>query len=150
MANPFLVLGGIAVGIITATFGVLAVPGWVASAQDASAKNDISQISIGQAASLSTTGKVQTSVANINLDAKVGVTVTTQAAPTKIFIDTNSETTGANQNKDYLVVVRSESGKYFARLNGGPIVEGTDSASLSTAIGTRPANITLPLAAFFA
>lgn len=28
MANPFLVLGGIAVGIITATFGILQVPGW--------------------------------------------------------------------------------------------------------------------------
>ena len=56
MANPFLVLGGIAVGIVTATFGVLAVPGWVASAQDAATSSDLSLIANAQAASASKNG----------------------------------------------------------------------------------------------
>ncbi|SDH56058.1 hypothetical protein [Microbacterium sp. 77mftsu3.1] len=56
MANPFLVLGGIAVGIITAAFGVLAVPGWVAAAQDASATNDLASIALAQSAAASSRG----------------------------------------------------------------------------------------------
>ena len=117
MANPFLVLGGIAVGIITATFGVLAVPGWVASAQDASAKNDISQISIGQAASLSTTGYVKDTVANINGDGKVGVTVTTQAAAADVRVYPITATNA----KQYIVIVKSASNTLWGRQDGGPI-----------------------------
>ena len=155
MANPFLVLGGIAVGIVTAAFGILQVPGWVASAQDASAKNDLAQIAIGQAASLSATGYAKGSIngtapTGINTDPAVGVTVTTQSPAARIHIDTNSESAAPNTNKDYVIVVRSASGKYFARLNGGPIAEGTNLATLTSAIGTLPANVTLPGAAFFA
>jgi len=54
MANPFLVLGGIAVGIITATVGVLTVPGWVADAQDAAAMNDLGNIRAAMATAAST------------------------------------------------------------------------------------------------
>ncbi|SDH42460.1 hypothetical protein [Microbacterium sp. 77mftsu3.1] len=57
MASPFLVLGGIAVGIITAAFGVLAVPGWVASAQDASAINELSNLRDAQAVTINETGR---------------------------------------------------------------------------------------------
>lgn len=56
MANPFLVLGGIAVGVVTAAFGVLQVPGWVASAQDAAAINDLANIRDSQAVLRSTNG----------------------------------------------------------------------------------------------
>lgn len=56
MANPFLVLGGIAVGLVTATFGVLQVPGWVASAQDAAAINDLSNLNQAQAVHLASGG----------------------------------------------------------------------------------------------
>jgi len=54
MANPFLVLGGIAVGIITATVGVLTVPGWVADAQDAAAYSDLRNIRSAMANAAST------------------------------------------------------------------------------------------------
>jgi len=56
------VLGGIAVGIITAAFGVLAVPGWVESAQDASTMNDLANVRIAQAATVSDTGKYASSL----------------------------------------------------------------------------------------
>ncbi|SDH51052.1 hypothetical protein [Microbacterium sp. 77mftsu3.1] len=114
MANPFLVLGGIAVGIITAAFGVLAVPGWVASAQDASAKNDIAQITIGQSASLSATGAPKATIAAINSDGRVGVSITTQAT-----IDADART--AVNGQDFATAVKSASGKVFIRMGGGPI-----------------------------
>ena len=63
MANPFLVLGGIAVGIITATFGVLSVPGWVESAQDAAAVNDLSNLRAAQAKHAAETGSYASDLA---------------------------------------------------------------------------------------
>ena len=136
MANPFLVLGGIAVGIVTAAFGILQVPGWVASAQDASAKNDIAQISIGQAASLSATGLAKGSIngtapTGINTDPAVGVTVTTQATA-----DTNARTYASANSKNYIVVVRSASGAFWARGDGGQIVK------LAASVTAMPADYT--------
>jgi hypothetical protein len=127
MANPFLVLGGIAIGIITAAFGVLAVPGWVASAQDASATNDISQVTIGQAASLSTTGQAKATVAAINSDAKVGVKITTDNEPT---------ITVSADGKHYAVVVVSKSGKAFFRVDSGKIEERATAALATTDAAT--------------
>lgn len=126
MANPFLVLGGIAVGVVTAAFGILQVPGWVSSAQDASAKNDISQVSILQSASLSQVGIAQTSIdpsqAVDNKGAKVdlGVDVSTGASDSQI------ELTRTADKKHYAVVVESESGKAFSRVDGGEIKEHAD------------------------
>ncbi|WP_431796562.1 hypothetical protein [Microbacterium enclense] len=48
MANPFLVLGGIAVGIVAATFGILQVPGWIGTAQDVAAVNDLAQVYVAR------------------------------------------------------------------------------------------------------
>lgn len=50
MANPFLVLGGVAVGVITAGIGVLQVPGWIDSANDSAVRNDLSQVALSQEA----------------------------------------------------------------------------------------------------
>lgn len=50
MANPFLVLGGVAVGVITAGIGVLQVPGWIDSANDSAVQNDLAQIALSQEA----------------------------------------------------------------------------------------------------
>lgn len=50
MANPFLVLGGVAVGVVTAGIGIMQVPGWIDSANDSAARSDLSQIAIGQEA----------------------------------------------------------------------------------------------------
>jgi len=56
LANPFLVLGGIAVGVITAAFGLMQVPGWIAGAQNAAAANDLAAIRTAQAASMNLNG----------------------------------------------------------------------------------------------
>jgi hypothetical protein len=124
MANPFLVLGGIAVGIVTAGFGILQVPGWIASAQDASAKNDIAQVSIGQAAALSIEGFAKESVTEINAaEDTLGVQITTDRT---VNIETSDD------KKHYSAVVESESGKAFFRIDGGDIVE-RDSLATATA-----------------
>lgn len=128
MANPFLVLGGIAVGVVTAAFGILQVPGWVSSAQDASAKNDIAQVSILQSASLSQEGVAQASLSNTT-DANgtavdLGVDVSTQNTP---------EIAVSADRKSYAVVVESESGNAFLRVNGGAIQPFDSAAAAKTA-----------------
>lgn len=128
MANPFLVLGGIAVGIITAAFGVLSVPGWVASAQDASARNDISSIAAIQAALVSATGQYATSAAG--LDSAEGIDYTAGTAR-PAFVAAN------DTRKNWLGVVQSESGQYFARLSHtATIGSGATPAAAVTAAGT--------------
>lgn len=56
MANPFLVLGGVAVGVITAGIGVLQVPGWIDSANDSAVTNDLSQIALSEEAAITVIG----------------------------------------------------------------------------------------------
>lgn len=132
MANPFLVLGGIAVGLVTATFGVLQVPGWVASAQDASAKNDVAQVSIYESASLSKTGVAQASLTTAvdaqNQPVDLGVDVSTSASADDVDILVNS-----TNNKEYAVLVKSESGNSFLRVDGGKIIEIQKGATLDAA-----------------
>lgn len=136
MANPFLVLGGIAVGIVTAGFGILQVPGWVASAQDASAKNDIAQVSILQSASLSQTGYAQSDLADAAAIKDLGVDVSTQATGDEIVMVTSTD------KKHYSVVIESESGKAFSRVDGGTIKEHADKAAATTAAAQELAAIT--------
>lgn len=57
MANPFLVLGGVAVGVITAGIGALQVPGWVNSANDSAAISDLSQVALAQESAATHTGR---------------------------------------------------------------------------------------------
>ncbi len=57
MANPFLVLGGVVLGIVTAGFGIAQVPGWIGAAQDGAAQNDIDQVKMAQASSITQTGR---------------------------------------------------------------------------------------------
>lgn len=126
MANPFLVLGGIAVGIITAGFGILQVPGWVASAQDASAQNDIAQVSILQSASLSKLGVVQADIENT-------VDAANQPVDLGVIATTDNEPKVAVNGKSYAVVVESKSGKAFLRVDGGAITEHATVAAAKTA-----------------
>jgi len=114
MANPFLVLGGVAVGVITAGVGVLQVPGWIASAQDASAKNDIEQVTIAEAAAMTVNGEYEASIADLNA-AGTGTKVTqSNGVEVEIAVDGDS----------YIVVTKSASGKFFARIDGGKIGSG--------------------------
>lgn len=126
MANPFLVLGGIAVGIVTATFGVLQVPGWVASAQDAAAVNDLASIASAQAASASIEGKyagtleaLQTDELGMKFDLSGGVTLShLQVTP---------------DNNGWCAIVQSGSGKYFAASEAVKIGEAAATPALAAA-----------------
>ncbi|CAN3702021.1 hypothetical protein MMX123_02026 [Microbacterium sp. MM2322] len=68
MAHLFLVLGGIAIGLVTAGVGVVTIPGWVASAQDASAVNDPSNVKGAQSATASSIGSYATSAELASID----------------------------------------------------------------------------------
>ena len=112
MANPFLVLGGIAVGIVTAAFGVLQVPGWVASAQDASAINDLSIIRDAQAAEASSDGKYAPTLEA--LAASDNGTTFVLSSEDRIELLTVDA-----QRSKWCGVAQSESGRYVAGSNYG-------------------------------
>lgn len=112
MANPFLVLGGIAVGIVVATFGVLQVPGWVASAQDAAAINDLSVIRDAQAAEASNKGRYAPSLTDLSV-ASNGATFTLSSED-RIELLTVDDT-----QSRWCGVAKSDSGRYFASSNEG-------------------------------
>ncbi|EPD84293.1 MULTISPECIES: hypothetical protein [Microbacterium] len=57
MANPFLVLGGVAVGVVTAGIGVLQVPGWIDAANDSAVMSDLTQVSLAQESASTSAGK---------------------------------------------------------------------------------------------
>ena len=104
MANPFLVLGGIAVGIITATFGVLQVPGWVSAAHDASVMNDLAGVKSAQASVGSVSGRYFASLDDPALDGS-GLKLTTGASARSLEIFT---TDGA-----WCAISESQSGAFF-------------------------------------
>lgn len=138
MANPFLVLGGIAVGIIAAGFGILQVPGWVASAQDAAAVNDLSSAAITEAALASTSGNYHPSSVLADKAAEAGVNFSLSNGVTLCV------TTSAN-GKDYAAVARSASGSFFARTTNVPRAEsGATPAEALTNAGGLPAGVSLP------
>ena len=134
MANPFLVLGGVVLGIVTAGFGIAQVPGWIASAQDGAAQNDIDQVKMSEASSITQSGNALASISALNT-AGTGVTIQ-QSTGVKVGISIN--------NSDYVVVTQSASGKYFASINGGKIGSGTTIALAVTAAGTLPTGLTAP------
>lgn len=139
MANPFLVLGGIAVGIVVASFGVLQVPGWVASAQDAAAINDLSNLNQAQAVHRSTAGTFTAEITTLSGGSEASeivseTPVVTLAMP-EMALSANEyglsfqlsagvklAHLGVNQSGDaYCAVVRSASGNYFASTNSRSI-----------------------------
>lgn len=150
MANPFLVLGGIAVGLVVATFGVLQVPGWVASAQDAAAVNDLSNIRDAQMIHRSTAGTFTTDLSTLGgkVTADAGtLTVTTLALGEGVASDAEllaaanvndgmqfSLSNGVKLNHidingagdAFCVVLQSASGRYFGASENAAILKGTE------------------------
>lgn len=108
MANAFLVLGGIAVGIVTATFGILQVPGWVAAAQDAAAINDLSGIRAVQATAVSETGKYIVDAWDLTAGSN-GAKLTMSSGGELVSLRTIQD--------DWCTTVRSGSGSYIAVSN---------------------------------
>ncbi|SDH43730.1 hypothetical protein, partial [Microbacterium sp. 77mftsu3.1] len=133
MANPFLVLGGIAVGIITAAFGVLAVPGWVASAQDASTVNDLSSIRIAQSAAASQHGTYFDDIAELTAGGS-GVVATLSRGTDLLGLATDGD-------KAWCAAAQSESGGFFAVSGSGiDTTRHDDAAQAMTAAGCRRAS----------
>lgn len=139
MANPFLVLGGIAVGIVVATFGVLQVPGWVRSAQDAAALNDLAQASIAQAAAVSISGDALGSLDELDSRPELGISVTPSSGVCTVTSAAGSEWIAASSHENV--------GTWHARINGGRIAEGGTIAEAVTAAGGAPSGVSLPDAA---
>lgn len=107
MANPFLVLGGIAVGVVVATFGVLQVPGWVTSAQDAAATDDLANIRTAQALAISNPDDPSfvtdfDSLRSGHFGLQFGLSQNTELT----FLDANEDS--------WCAVVKSGSGEYLA------------------------------------
>lgn len=128
MANPFLVLGGVAVSVITAGIGLLAVPGWVNNANDAAARNDIAQITAAQSAALTERGGYVASVASLS----GGEFVRFQPSD-GVRAYTNINATGEH----FIAVAKSRTGAFFARLSGSSeTAKGATINAAVTAAGT--------------
>ena len=139
MANPFLVLGGIAVGVVTAAFGILQVPGWVASAHDAAAINDLANINAAQAVHLATAGTFSANITALSSGGDITASLSSgggfagavpAAAPGKKGSGTafqlSSGVSLAHLNINgagdaFCAVVKSASGNYFAASEGKPV-----------------------------
>ncbi len=123
MANPFLVLGGIAISVITAAVGVLAVPGWVASAQDAAAINDIANIRDAQEIALAETGTyaaagdlIQAASNGFPVSAPLAAdTATGYSGDMGVALSGGVSLVGiVGSSEGWCGVVQSASGRYFA------------------------------------
>ncbi len=123
VANPFLVLGGIAISVVAAAVGVLVVPGWVTQAQDAAALNDMHNIQLAQEIALAETGTyagalTPTTASGLPLSAP-GAAADGVVASTKFGVDVSLSggvtLVGMVGSADgWCGVVQSASGRYFA------------------------------------
>ena len=120
MANPFLVLGGIAVGLVVATFGVVQVPGWIASAQDAAAQSDLSHVRSAQAAAASSDGDYIDDFNQLSNGSAHGVSFTLSGGVQLVGMAANAD--------GWCATLKSASGTFFAATN-----DGTATAAGSTA-----------------
>ena len=120
MANPFLVLGGIAVGLVVATFGVMQVPGWIASAQDAAAQSDLSHVQSAQAAAASSDGDYIDDFNQLSNGSAHGVSFTLSGGVQLVGMAANAD--------GWCATLKSASGTFFAATN-----DGTATAAGSTA-----------------
>ncbi len=120
MANPFLVLGGVAVGVVTAGIGVLQVPGWIDSANDSAARNDLAQISLSEEAANTQVGRYIPK-ANL-LSGEYG----TPAVKTGVKIQESSGVVTAvyvsSSGSRWVAISQSKSGRVFLRTSDSTAV----------------------------
>jgi len=135
MANPFLVLGGIAVGVITATFGVLAVPGWIASAQNVAALNDLAALTVAEVSAVNATGDAAPTVAALD-DGDYGLRFTPTPEVCSVI---------GVSGKDFVLASRHTAlSTWHARINGGPIASGSTLSAAVDGAGGLPTGVALP------
>ena len=117
MANPFLVLGGVAASVVLAGVGILSVPGWVNAANDFAVIHDLSQVSDVQAASASKTGNYAKTVAELEdgvVDGEaIGANIQRSSA-VPLAMSVNEEMT------EWCAIGLSKSGLFWARSDSAP------------------------------
>ncbi|MBN9214157.1 MAG: hypothetical protein J0J04_04955 [Microbacterium sp.] len=135
MANPFLVLGGVAVGVITAGIGVLAVPGWIDNANDSAAMNDLGNIRGAESAAILQLGEYTDDFAILR-SGELGVKFQKSEGVTLIGLE-------ADTNESWCASVQSKSGRFFAASNvQAAIATGPGAESAMTTAGCDPDIIT--------
>jgi hypothetical protein len=105
MPNPYAVFGGVTVATIVAAFGILAVPGWVAYAQDAAAMRDLGQVSQAQANSYTLTKTYASDIESFN-DSEWGVDITLSQGVKLVALE--------GTEASWCAAVLSQTGTYFA------------------------------------
>ncbi|AUG29573.1 hypothetical protein HMPREF1529_02346 [Microbacterium sp. oral taxon 186 str. F0373] len=142
MANPFLVLGGIAVGIVTAGIGVLAVPGWIGAAQDSAAVNDLSVIRAAESAAVLHLGEY-TDDDHLLASGELGVKVQASAGTDLVGLS-------ADADRSWCAVTRSKTGVYFAASQAVTShASNSDPSTAMSAAGCTSADADAVLAAGF-
>jgi hypothetical protein len=105
VANPYITIGAVAVGIVAAAFGVFAVPGWITSAQDAAAMKDLGNIRTAQANEYTLHERYGVDLASFG-DGEWGVEVDMSDGVTLAGISASDD--------DWCASTKSQSGTYFA------------------------------------
>lgn len=135
MANPWLVIGGVVLGVVTAGFGVAQIPGWVESGQDGGARNDLAQISIGEEAALTISGGYTdragllagTATDGAGASVKTGVKVQLSEGPITAVAVSADESRWA-------AVTVSQSGRTFIRTSDSAKVWTVDNKNFTAAV----------------
>ncbi len=104
MANPFLALGAVAAVAVGAAVGFIAVPGWVAQAQDSLAIGDLGAIRDAQSAYYDIKGEWALDLPTLAADPEWGTAVELSQGVT-LRMDVTA--------KGWCAATRSESGKFF-------------------------------------
>ena len=148
MANPFLVLGGVAVGVVTAGIGVMQVPGWIDSANDSAVRNDLSQVAIGEEAAYTVSANYTdldglidgTSQDNAGTEIATGVEIqVSSGVELAVALDATSD--------EWAAIGESKSGHLFVRTSEGADVFTSDSKVFADAITDIQAQIDAALGA---
>ena len=136
MSNPFLALGGIAVGVLTVTLGAATLPGWAATAQHTAAIHDLDALAEAQSVAISLTGSAATSIEALG-DGDFGVGFSPTPGICSVISAAGSE---------YVVAAKDSTG-WHARINGGRIAEGATISEAVSDAGGLPSAVALPDAA---
>jgi surface protein len=108
MPNPYVVIGGIAVGVVVAAFGIFAVPGWVEMAQDSNAQRDLGNIRDAQVNQYTLNKSYGADLASFEKDSDWGIDFNLSDG-----IKDYELTTSKNFQK-WCASIQSASGRWFA------------------------------------
>lgn len=134
MANPFLVIGGVVVGIAASAAGVFAVPGWIDSANDSNVRSDLSQIAIGQEASY-TVAANYTDLEGLEDGTVLDGLGNTVDSGVRVQTSAGVPITVASAGESWAAAGVSKSGHVFVRTSDSAETFTTDSKDFETAMG---------------